>query len=415
MTRDVGPEYAVRESLGWSTALLTALTVVVLLRPTMVGQLGVVNQVFQAAAIAAFLVLLVRSFVHHLPISGLFVALAGYRLVLLMPTIANDGDIVAWGYYTAVELALLLLVEAFASKGHAAMYGFIRVVANVLFLYLAANLATVLSAPPSSPMWNNDLSQTTYFLGIRTRLTDVLIPALLFSHLADRNRGRRIGLRTVLVAVLGVWQLTQLGVATGIVGLIILGAAYAAFRLMPWLRPALSMKSLTVFGVALSLLFVLGRPLQNEVIAGFVTDSLGKSLTLTGRTEIWALALPYLSGSPWWGYGVNHQFGAFVPWTVDRLWQAHNQYLQLAYDSGVIGVAIFVTFLLVAAARFDSASIPISVRSAVIATYAAFTVMTVSEIYTYNMGVFFLVPFLAYRIDGISALSDIPERRRIVG
>lgn len=88
---------------------------------------------------------------------------------------------------------------------------------------------------------------------------------------------------------------------------------------------------------------------------GAILTALGKSETLTGRTDIWASVLRRISESPWLGYG----FAAFwekgsIPaevvkketgWMVPN---AHNGWLDLILQVGWIGVGVLVVVMLIA-------------------------------------------------------------------
>src|SRR5690606_36617520 len=99
---------------------------------------------------------------------------------------------------------------------------------------------------------------------------------------------------------------------------------------------------------------VMGRlPEWNEV-AGPVAGLFGKSADLTGRTDIWDLVLLEAGKHPWAGIG----YGAFwlgmespSQYIIDALYwiplQAHNGYLDVYNELGVIGIAILSGFLIV--------------------------------------------------------------------
>ena len=135
------------------------------------------------------------------------------------------------------------------------------------------------------------------------------------------------------------------------------------------------------------------------LFAGFITGVLGKSVELTGRTVIWDNAFPIIARAPLMGYGVNDSFGAFVPWVGDAPWQAHNQLLQMAHDGGVVSVALLIALMLVAGRPVDRICGHARYRAAFVGVYAALSVMSVSEIFVYNMGMLYLVLFLASTAD----------------
>src|SRR5262249_21893292 len=79
-------------------------------------------------------------------------------------------------------------------------------------------------------------------------------------------------------------------------------------------------------------------------------SALGKDATLTGRTALWYLVADAIAYRPWFGYG----YGAFwlgatgesaSIWSA-LSWQpaeAHNGFLDLGLQLGLVGVALFLT------------------------------------------------------------------------
>lgn len=83
------------------------------------------------------------------------------------------------------------------------------------------------------------------------------------------------------------------------------------------------------------------------------TEAIGKDVTLTGRSDIWALVLEAYQHWPWLGAG----YGAFwlgeeVGWSrliAEALYwvphQAHNGYLDVLNELGIVGLAVLVAYL----------------------------------------------------------------------
>jgi O-antigen ligase len=98
-----------------------------------------------------------------------------------------------------------------------------------------------------------------------------------------------------------------------------------------------------------ALLVVVGGMMWLPDNYGALLGMLGRDETLTGRTFLWAGAVEAISAKPWLGYG----YSAFwlgttgpsrsiitdVGWGVT---QAHNGYLDLCLDLGVVGLSLFV-------------------------------------------------------------------------
>lgn len=76
----------------------------------------------------------------------------------------------------------------------------------------------------------------------------------------------------------------------------------------------------------------------------------GTDSGLTGRTEIWNLFLALFAEEPLWGHGFDmsrffaaEYFGAYVAGDIAS---SHNSYLTILFDFGIIGIAIYVSFLI---------------------------------------------------------------------
>jgi O-antigen ligase len=86
---------------------------------------------------------------------------------------------------------------------------------------------------------------------------------------------------------------------------------------------------------------------------------LGRDMTLTGRTELWSVVLKMIWERPWFGYGysafwLGWQGESARVWLEIARWQpphAHNGFLDLWLDVGLVGVAVFVLHFLAAYKR----------------------------------------------------------------
>lgn len=73
----------------------------------------------------------------------------------------------------------------------------------------------------------------------------------------------------------------------------------------------------------------------------FVQDTLHKDLTFTGRTDIWAMVLLYISQKPLWGWGIiESETGASMMKNLSFV-NAHNQWLQVLWQGGIFLFVIY--------------------------------------------------------------------------
>lgn len=83
-----------------------------------------------------------------------------------------------------------------------------------------------------------------------------------------------------------------------------------------------------------------------------VMQSVDPSQWSTGRAQLWRAAVPHLAERPWFGHGLGSFDAILDPETIAALpdpgvgdW--HNQYLQIYMESGIVGFAAFIGFLVV--------------------------------------------------------------------
>jgi exopolysaccharide production protein ExoQ len=130
---------------------------------------------------------------------------------------------------------------------------------------------------------------------------------------------------------------------TGLTLLLLLSLLLPLFWVARLRRPA-ALPFLLIFGLTLA-----------AVIVGFVGNyefiltSLGRDATLTGRTGIWDTLIGKVSLRPWLGYGYRGFWQGMDGDSADIYYNlgfmvasAHNGYLDVALELGLVGLALFV-------------------------------------------------------------------------
>lgn len=101
-----------------------------------------------------------------------------------------------------------------------------------------------------------------------------------------------------------------------------------------------------IFAGASALVVALLSFTYTEILIDVLTDGFEKSSTLSGRTTLWGLSLPYTGTNAFFGYGLGafwrtpeaESLRAAAGWFVPH---AHNGVLELALNVGWIGVAAY--------------------------------------------------------------------------
>ena len=144
--------------------------------------------------------------------------------------------------------------------------------------------------------------------------------------------------------------------ATGVAAL---AAGLVMLLTLVFLRQGLLRPVTWAWVLVMVLVFAYGAVLPFVTAGGSLgnifADVLGRDQTLTGRTSLWAVLVPLFERHPTIGYG----FGAF--WTPDvsalasGVKEAHNGYLSVLLDLGVVGLAFTAMFLLSVARKSQKA------------------------------------------------------------
>jgi probable O-glycosylation ligase (exosortase A-associated) len=162
------------------------------------------------------------------------------------------------------------------------------------------------------------------------------------------------GLRTRLFAAVALIVMTVAFVRTGSRGGFIALIAVALFIVVRYSAIPLGRR---VFVTAVVAAIVVGTASTQywEQMGTIVSDTDYNRTDESGRMQIWSRGLGYMLGNPLFGVGPNNfqtaegtlspyaerqQFGVGVRWNA-----AHNSYLQVGAELGVVGLALFVAVL----------------------------------------------------------------------
>jgi len=277
---------------------------------------------------------------------------------------------IAWSFYPAGSVLGVVLLLAASVLGVALARGLswprlARAVAAAVKWILALSLAFELwvalvvqePLPPNFVDWAGDDVPSAFYwsrgllfaggpiegiVGNRNLLAMVaLIGVIVFGCLVAAgamNRGRGIAWIVVAVGILGLTRSATVILCAAVVAVALAFAVWAR-RVGPERRRGVYWAAAGALAASVALLAVS----WNALLGVF-----GKSDDLTGRFDIWASVAELASQRPWFGWG---WVGYWLPWVepFDDLavrkgvtyLQAHNAWLDVWLQLGVIGVVVF--------------------------------------------------------------------------
>jgi exopolysaccharide production protein ExoQ len=135
---------------------------------------------------------------------------------------------------------------------------------------------------------------------------------------------------------------------TGLVTLLLFSLLLPILRLLRAKTIKVQLATLTLVLLLTTIVAVIGANLDSIFLA------LGRNATLTGRTDIWAVLIDKVSRRPWFGYGFKSFWSGGVNGeAIDLLYSnnyvvdtAHNGFLDIALELGLVGLGIFCLSLL---------------------------------------------------------------------
>jgi len=165
-------------------------------------------------------------------------------------------------------------------------------------------------------------------------------------QLASSRRRRVFGVLWMLVAAVCVYLTRSATITVALVAVVVVALAVVAFRLTDSGRARGALYGL--FALVVAGLVLVGTLLRSQLLS-----LMGKGDTLTGRTDIWADVTALAQQRPVFGWGwVSY----WAPWAepFDDLafeggvhqYQAHNAWLDLWLQIGIVGVIVFAALFL---------------------------------------------------------------------
>lgn len=349
--------------------------------PKIAVKYSIFNYSFILGAVVVFTFTALKYFKTQ-KISKMFIALVLFRASFFFQTVFNSGDIMMWGYMSIVLMNLCMIFDMYLKKKK---YLLMNCIINIFTVFLLINFLISLVYP-------NGIVDGIFFIGIRTRISDVIFPLLAFTLINDSILLKKhISKQTIIAISVSLLNIIRFSVTTAIIGIALLFMCYFLFIRYKKMRRVLNLRLIVYTGVLISFLFTFFG--VYSYFSNFIVNVLHKDASLSSRTLIWAEAIKYIYSSPVFGHGLAVN-GNFVYWGyiggIKELWQAHNNWLQLLYDGGVVSLLIFLRMINMNSEKIKQFRDE-KTTSILLITLAVFLVMMISEIFIYTPYFYILI------------------------
>lgn len=252
----------------------------------------------------------------------------------LLSTILTTGRIGDWFSNTYPYVAIVILSQYYLRR-----YGdeFVNSIVWIYAIFLLINYFTWINGGlyiDTTSSYNTE--RRVYFLGIRNSVG--YFSAAAFPLMVAMWEKKWKWIIPSLSMILTVIFIFKESVSAAIMTLLIF-AIGSIFLNSDYRKSPFRYKLIIAIAVALIVGIVFFR-IQN-LFSVLLVDVLGESINFNGRTIIWDSLLSQIKGAEWL---IGHGCGYEKRFIINGLYTnfAHNQFLGVIFDYGVIGMALFV-------------------------------------------------------------------------
>lgn len=263
-----------------------------------------------------------------------------YWLVLLTSTLLMDTSVVSCiRNYLPCTAAVLLARALYGTRKRE----FLWAVFLVFFGYLLVNIWGMIFVPVGDEVFHK--SEVHGFLDNRNFFPRFFLAAVGSSALLDYLNGQSVSARTVASFFVCLVQSAISLSTTGVLALVFLGIALFAVQ---WRRMRKCFNTL-LYSAAYLVLFILFVVFRLQGVFGaLITGALHKSITFSGRTEVWDRIFELAADPDHFLFGYCGSLDYLIPGPLP-IWTGHNAILDVLYTGGAVGVAIALVVFALAA------------------------------------------------------------------
>ena len=270
------------------------------------------------------------------------------RLFLFLFLLYN----IALSFYNGVmpsfEIYELSMVIIFCYYLDRDMAEFLKVVIIIGEIMIYINFATVIIFPNGMYTTVSDYADgysANWFLGYKNPMVRLILPICLFSYVYSEKFDKSRIFRSRILLAVSIVTVIMVKSSGGIMGLIVcaLFVLGCNFKSVVEIINRLKVKAIYFLVILIDIVIVV---LRQQTLFSFVIDNfLQRSTeTLTGRTEIWDVAINLIVANPVFGYGES---SVNLMHKYIYASHPHNYILYIVLQGGLISFILLTAFIFV--------------------------------------------------------------------
>ena len=268
-----------------------------------------------------------------------FLVLVVFCFIAFLVSIINKNELI---HVLGFILSLLILPIFFIAIAKEHRFAVIKGMSFYLRIVIIGYFLSVMFFRENG-LYNLGLARNYYLWGHVNMSIKMAMPAIVIFAVIDLWRNKKISVIT--------WLFTWLTLAiqfytesyTAAVGMCIYIATLILFTLKPQLARILPHWSPLLLSLFIFVVICMAQLLIFQRVMA-VGGYFGRSASISARATIWSQGLLAIQKHPF-GYGVDCDFTRLIGTIYWQPESAHNLYIDVAIKTGIVGVAIFVTFL----------------------------------------------------------------------
>lgn len=258
-----------------------------------------------------------------------------YQFGLFISTILNpEGDIKRYLGPTVSVIGVCLYIDLMTKKGLINLA--LKYISQIYIAFCIINFISILIHPNGYVSGVGEGNEI-YFLGLQNRFVFVFLPLVAFQALYSILTYKTIQKKIFIITIVNTLSLIYFWAVGGMLALILICILFLTIDKFK-LKKILNSITCSIIVIVANILFV-GLRVQ-EYYADFITDTLEKDVTLTGRTLLWDYGFLSFLLHPIWGIGYNNI--SKLPTDMLGVAHMHNLFMNILYYGGLVGFTLFL-------------------------------------------------------------------------
>lgn len=298
--------------------------------------------VFSILILLIFVIMAIRKKILSVEFNPIFVWIF-FSVILLIPNLSEQS--MSTILFLVSNLAILCLFVVFRIFDESILQG----CSFYLSLLVYINFFTIFLFPDG--LYNVGLARKFYFFGHVNGMIKYIIPCLVLRATVDMLKKGKYSLNTLILEALSFIVLLYTKAYTGLFGMLI----FIIGQIIYFTRGIL-VKAITA-QMALFSSVIMFLTITSDFFLwciNFLGELLERSYSISSRYAIWEQARDWISDSLILGYGYITDYSSFLRIGNYLPSSAHNFFLDILMNSGIIGISLVLIFLWGITERIDA-------------------------------------------------------------